>query len=286
MSQLKPSRVSKWLWEGSILVIVILAGVLFWQYQSADKANRALYQQNQQVERAIAEEKAKLASLRNQVTADLRAGIPLASVHRPSNWSVDSASHREIISALIQQLKDDDRQQVKAHALVALQRHAFNGGGKAPFEPTIVELVTPCLYNPRLKYFARSVLRQLGTAAKPAASDILATCSGEAWYTVRQAVMEARHADPNCDVNPLLARYIAKDRYGKETFKNLVENFQPFEVVEAYRSAKEIAETREKQEHVYQVLDYLTSQASRAGSWSEVDLQHYLRVKEEAKGTK
>ncbi len=279
MNQSKSSRVAKWIWEGSILLIVILVGVLFWQYQKAEKTNRALFLQNQKIERTIAAEKEGIAMAQSAIAADLEAGVPLVAVHlRNRSWygPPASGSSGEIERALIHQLKDE-RQQVQAHAIIGLRYFITQNGGRSPYVSAIVSEVTPFLYNPRLRYFAMNTLRQAGPQAKAAAPDMLATVSSEYWYPVRQATMDARRADPNFDLSSFLARYIVEDRYGKETFKNLVENFQPHEVVAAYQHAAEMEKTSEKQEHVRQVLAYLQAESSRAGSWSDVDFQRSLK---------
>lgn len=275
MNQAKPSRVAKWMWEGSILLIVILVGVLFWQYQSAEKANRAWFSQNQALERSIADQKEKIAATQAAIAAELEAGVPLVAVHlRNRSWysPPGSGSTDQIELALIQQLKDK-RQQVQAHALIGLRYFVSQQGGNS----TIVAQVTPFVHNPRLRSYAMNILRQAGPSAKGAVPDILATVSCEYWYPLQKAIVDVRRIDPGYDLSSLLGRHIVEDRYGKETFKNLIENFKPHEVALAYEAAAAIAKTPEKQTHIQQVQDYMKSPSARAGSWSDQDFQRYLK---------
>ncbi|RCS52865.1 hypothetical protein DTL42_08530 [Bremerella cremea] len=288
MNQAKPSRVAKWMWEGSILLIVILAGVLFWQYQSAEKANRALFLQNQKLEREISDEKKKIASIQAAIVTKLDTGVPLIALHPPSHKMIslpDPSSYREIEAVLIRQLHDK-RQQVQAHALVGLCRVVGRQGNRSLFVTTVVRETIPCLHNPRLRYYALNLLREIGPQAKEAVPDILATVSGEYWFPVQKAAMDARRIDPQCDLSEFLARYIVEDRYGKETFKNLIENFKPQEVALAYEAAAALAKTPEKKTHIQQVQAYMKSPAARAGWWSARGFQGYLKSVNQPQETK
>ncbi|PQO27020.1 hypothetical protein [Blastopirellula marina] len=275
MNQAKPSRVAKWMWEGSILLIVILVGVLFWQDQSAEKANRAWFLQNQKLEQGIADQKEKIAATQAAIAAELESGVPLVAVHtRNRSWHGPpaSSSTSEIELALIRQLQDE-RQQVQAHALIGLRYFVSQQGGNS----TIVAQVTPFVHNPRLKSYAMNILRQAGPSAKGAVPDILATVSCEYWYPLQKAIADVRRIDPDYDLIQLLGRYIVEDRYGKETFKNLIENFKPYEVALAYEAAAAMVKTPEKQTHIQQVQAYMKSPLTKAGPWSDQDFQRYLK---------
>ena len=256
---MKSASVSKWTFVGSIVLIVILAGLLVWQYVDGEIANGLIRQRNEELQQQIDLEQEKLVDHQQAIVEQLHAGVPLNSTRRTRGPYGNEASAREIERGLLIQLQDP-RQQAQAHGLTGLSAIYRFAPELKSNNPAAVEEITRLLHNRALHRVAASLLRLFGEDAHSSIPVVLATAPSQKSWHFYNAIRHAHGIDPDYDLSPFVANYLVTHEETLQETSELLRNDLSYDdLLAACELALQKAEDAKLKTKISQIIEELKS---------------------------